>query len=196
MKFILFLLPIIAQGQQLTLSVTSAKVGQPITVSVSLVGSGNVAAAQWALNTPAVAGSFTSVAGKGLSCSTGGCVFSGGTGLTPPGVIASFTMPMPATVVSVTLTGISAADAAGGPVALSAGPSVNITPPNPCDLDGDGKATLADVQLVIDAIVEAMRGGGVSAPTGYDVNGDGFVNVLDAQRVIAAAVSGVCRTGG
>src|SRR6185436_7413228 len=54
-----------------------------------------------------------------------------------------------------------------------------------CDINADGTANVADVQLIIN---EAL---GVTSPL-HDLNHDGFVNVADVQKVINAALGLGC----
>jgi hypothetical protein len=59
------------------------------------------------------------------------------------------------------------------------------TVPSACDLNADGAATIADVQLIVN---EAL---GVT-PAVDDLNGDGTVNVVDVQIVTNAALGKGC----
>jgi hypothetical protein len=54
-----------------------------------------------------------------------------------------------------------------------------------CDLNGDGKVDVGDVQR---AINEALGG----APAVDDLNGDGVVNVVDVQMVMEGVSTGSC----
>jgi hypothetical protein len=54
-----------------------------------------------------------------------------------------------------------------------------------CDLNGDGKVDVGDVQR---AINEALGG----APAVDDLNGDGVVNVVDVQMVMEGVLTGSC----
>jgi hypothetical protein len=58
---------------------------------------------------------------------------------------------------------------------------------NPCDVDGNGIVTLADVSADISQVLNPS-----SCTTG-DVNLDGQCNVIDVQIVVNAATTGVCK---
>jgi hypothetical protein len=58
-----------------------------------------------------------------------------------------------------------------------------------CDLNGDGKVDVQDVQISISSSL------GTSACGNGDLDGSGTCNVIDTQRVIIAALGGACRLG-
>ena len=69
----------------------------------------------------------------------------------------------------------------------------NSTPPPPpprpsCDVNGDGKWTVQDVQTAINQVV------GLSA-CASDINQDGACTVADVQRIVNAVLNGTCVTG-
>jgi hypothetical protein len=74
-------------------------------------------------------------------------------------------------------------------------PQFAITPRNvqtgtpTCDLNGDGKVDVLDVQISISGSL------GTSSCSNGDLDGSGTCNVVDTQRVINAALGGACRLG-
>ncbi len=96
---------------------------------------------------------------------------------------ASFTLGTPYSAAAVTPNSCTSADAQGTIVATACTAGTIRLPP--CDINTDGSANVADVQLIIN---EAL---GVSPPT-HDLNHDGTVNVADVQKVINSALGLGC----
>jgi hypothetical protein len=60
-----------------------------------------------------------------------------------------------------------------------------ITQTDVCNVTGSGSTSVADVQLIINAILGEVLVAG-------DLNGDGVINVIDGQIVIDAALGMGC----
>lgn len=73
-------------------------------------------------------------------------------------------------------------NAADGP-SLSCSIEENVAPDTPGDMNGDGEVTVADVNLLIDAILTSRMN------DEYDFNGDGEINVADVSALINLLLS-------
>ncbi len=62
-------------------------------------------------------------------------------------------------------------------------------PPSPCDLDGDGSISGADVNAAINQVLNPQTCGTA------DLDKNGRCDVIDVQRVVNAVVTGVCKVG-
>ncbi len=65
---------------------------------------------------------------------------------------------------------------------------VVITPLNRCDINGDGRNDITDVQTIVNQVLSG------NPPSSSDINGDGAVNVADVQRVVNAVLGLGCVT--
>lgn len=189
----------------ITLTAAPVRMGGVATITVTLSGaagappSAALAAVQWffparpGLIFPSP-GAATTAAGKGLVCAPTngryGCIVSGGQTVLADGILATITLPAPASPDTFDLVGLLGCNAAGDSpgIAIVSGPPLTIVPINPCDLNGDGTITLLDARNLIDQIEGVL-------PGLSDLNGDGKTDVVDLQRVVNAIVDGVCRTG-
>lgn len=193
------------RAQVVTLTSTTAQVGQPITVTATLSGNPanittGVSALQWLVSFPIGFTATSVVPSKTLQCSSGGCLLTGGASLLGNGALGTFTFPAPSVATPYPLTGLLGTNSAGdkGGISVTPGPLLTITPAppfSPCDLNRDGVTDVGDVKLINDALVQAMTVGGTVAPATMDLDQNGRVDVVDAQRVIAAASGQACRVG-
>lgn len=198
MRVVLMLLcAVVAFGQQLT-TVSSRTTGRPgdtgvITIALAGQTTPQVAALQFTedstgltVQVPVVAG-VAQAAGKIAQCSTQAAricllygvnvtVMENGTVLT-----VGFTIPSGAAggLVRYKITGLVAADGAGGNVPITAPADLVITVLSRFDLTGDGKVDVADINRVVSQII------GNTPVTDCDVNGDTKCDVRDVQMVVA-----------
>lgn len=208
-------LPLMAQPQLALVSpVTQVKVwpaGQPaVAVDVWLSGSAgqNIAAIQFTLTLPpgtsvaATAGSASAAAQKTATCGppTPGtnsvtCVVEGlNTNAYADGDVADLnltfapngTMPVSYAVVP---SGALAASLAGAAVVTGSGSVAAIPVANPCDITGDGKVDIADVQAQVQQAI------GAAPCTTGDLVGQGKCDIVSTERVIDAALGQGCRVG-
>ena len=186
----------------ITYTGSPVKPGQTATVTATLSGGGGMAALQMFFSVPAgttiipTPGAVVVTLSKTLTCAltgTGGtnygCVIAGGANVMTDGVLAVFTIQVPAsaTQFNLTLTNLLGATPFASAVTVTGG-SPLVVLLSPCDANGDGVTNLLDVSNVVDQIT------GVIQPATTDLNGDGKTDVVDLQRVVNA-IGGICRTG-
>lgn len=200
-----FVLSVAALAQTLSLTGPAGRLapGATVTLTLNLAGSTgkNVAALQSSVTiTPAqpiltvAAGAAATAASKAPDCNLAPaagapvCLFIGdNANAWQDGAVATISFTMPATPVSVTLSGAVAADVNGGGVAITAAGPFALNPIT-CDVNGDGKTDSTDEQIQNDSAAGKLT-------TGIDLNGDGVVNAIDAQRVVNAKNGAACRIG-
>lgn len=213
MKKLFLVLPLLlnaAFSQTLTptVSPSSAKPGQTVTVSVSYAaGTANAAALQGqiqvsnpALTVGATApGAASTSATKSVTCnpntSSPLCAVEGMNSNTiGPGVVWTTTYVVPASaspgtaVFSLANTegaAFAASPSVIGVIPVTAGPSSTLTittGPVPDDLNGDGVVNAADVTIAVNQTI------GTAACNTADVNGDSACNIIDVMTVIRAAL--------
>lgn len=182
-------------GQTLTLTgPATARQGQTIPLTLTLANPpASLAAAQWAITLPqgytatAAAGAASSSAAKDLYCNPTWtlCLTVGiNANVYAAGVVATHqvTIPQAAALgqVTIPLTGVLGATLDGDAAVLAAGATAYaVLVTTLCDINGDGKVTLADVLLAITGWLKGI--------VAYDQNGDGVMNVRDVQIVARAA---------
>lgn len=214
---LLFITPGLALAQpQLTLSAptTPARVwptGQPAAaVNVSLTGSAglNIAALQLTLTLPpgtsvvATPGAASTAAQKTFTCGPPAsgtnsvtCVAAGlNTNAYADGDVADLALTfapngtVPAAY-AVVPSGPLSASLAAAVVATTTGAVVGIPVVNPCDITGDGKVDINDVQAQVVQVI------GASACTTGDLVGQGKCDIVSTERVIDAALGQGCKVG-
>lgn len=193
-----------AQTIMLTTTAQSARVGQPIPLSLTFTDatpSSAMAAIQWALS-PAIpltwtAGAASTAAAKTIACSptTSNCIAYGvNQNLLASGVIATtsltipagtptgpYTLSLPAN--SPTVFGLLGATVTGSGIPLPAA-SLTINILSRFDINSDGVVDNSDVSLWIAQIITT----GTCSPL-FDFNGDGLCNVEDIV-ILAGAING------
>jgi len=200
-----------AHAQTITLTgPQNVKPGQTgVVLSVNLSGSAgaNIAALQATLSIPAgftitsssIGASGTS-AGKTLFCNP----------TAPTCILAGLNQTVLADGVLFTVTGTVAASASGSlgfslsnqlgasnaakavSVPIATGPALSLPVISPCDINGDGKVDISDVQAYLNSYILTAT----PANPIVDLNGDGIANIIDVQRIATAGTpGGACVTG-
>lgn len=188
-----------AQTSTFTLSgPTSIVAGNAATVTLGMNGSSgqSIAAVQWTLTLPSgvtmgipAAAPAWSAAGDQAYCNvtSGICMVVGSLTVMADGAIASIPLTIPAATppgtLSLPLTGLLAATPEGNSVGLMSGAPYTLKVLSPCDLNGDGSITVADVQTMINAVL-----GLATCPAGI-----GTCNLAAVVYEIIAAGGGVCK---
>lgn len=212
---LLFLLGAAAAAAQPQLAlvspITPVKVwpaGQPIAVSVTLSGSAgqNIAGVQFSLTLPAgaalvaAAGTASTAAQKSVTCGpkAGNTVTCMGVGINSnvyaDGDVADLTITIPVSGAvpasfAFVPSGAEAAALDSTAIVTAAGAIATVPLANPCDLTGDGKVDLSDLQAFI-----AQATGGSACTTG-DLVGLGKCDIVSAQRIVDAALGQACKVG-
>lgn len=194
-------------------TVKPGQTGVVLSVNLSNSAGANVAAIQATIGLPAgftVTSSSIGAAGtaatKTLYCATTAelCVlaagvsgtaltgaqttFSDGVLWTITGNVASTASGSLAFTISNQVAASSAAKAVG--VTVTAGAALTLPVQSPCDINGDGKVDISDIQAYLNAQVFTVPS------TLIDLNGDGVANIIDVQRIATAATpGGSCITG-
>ena len=164
-------LALVAATVQPTISVAGPASVYPgaasLTIAVSGSAGNNLAGLQFTitlptgmtLGTPVVSPAWAAN-GFSIYCGTAVCVIINVTTITPTvadGTMATIPVNVAATVApgsaSISLTGTLGATGAGLNVTTSAGPAMSMKVLSFCDINGDGVVNLADVTIVIDAII-------------------------------------------
>ena len=216
MRFLLLFASSLISAQTITLSgPATATSGKPFAVSVS-DGTG-WAAESWQLNwtgpldpsglsptsvASTVAGKFTqstvnagsiSTVSAGANCQTSPCQSISNTTITTAGQIATVNLaalPGATGPITLSLTKVVAADATGSAVTVTAGSpiTINVVPPNFCDLDGNGVVDGADLYLQFTWSTQGAPAGRTAAriPTSAGP-------AQDIEIVLIAALGGACR---
>lgn len=166
------------------------------TLAVSGSASQGIVALQWSMGLPAGFAigqptvSSTDPTGDTGTCGVVICLLYGsltaladGTLATIPVAVASTATPGTQTI---PLSGIFAATADGLNVnGLVAGSPLSIKVLSPCDLNGDGVVNVADVQLIVAAIVS-----GAACPVSV---ANGGCSILTLVQEVVAATGGACK---
>lgn len=194
---VLFASGLLAQSITPSTSAT-VKAGSSVPLSIALTppSGTTVSAIGWELTLPAgwtITSSATSVAMKQVFCtapSASRCLVGGYNATAiPTGGIFTGTLNVP-TVATLGLTTLSfsstsASDPTGTGITLTPNTvAVTVTPATPSvyDLNGDGKISIADFKVLIDAYLAKTVAG--------DVNGDGVTDTKDFQLEVNQWVAG------
>lgn len=198
-----------ARAQSLTITgPANVKPGQTgVVLALNLSGSAgaNIAAIQASVTVPAgflITGSAIGAAGttasKTLTCNPTAptCVLAGlnQTALAD-GVLFTLTGTVSATASGPLAFGVTnqlgASNAAKAvSVSVAAGPAFSLPVISACDINGDGRVDISDIQAYLLTQIFA-------APASLiDLNGDGVANIIDVQRIATAGTpGGACVTG-
>jgi len=143
----------------------------------------------------ASAGPQATAAGKSITTSTldGGAIRLLASGLNQNaiagGTVAYATFTVNAAFArgstSLTVSNCAATDASGNSLATGCGAPVPVETPCNCDINGDGKVDVSDVQLIINEALGII-------PAVNDLNHDGVVNIADVQIVINSVLGFGC----
>lgn len=190
MKLLLILLPGLVFSQTLTMNIPgTVRAGSTVTGTISLSGTGSIAAMQWTFSGPAgfaMSSVASTASGKAASCNTTTCLLWGMNQSTiAPGAVATFQLTVPKSAsgnVNLTLNNTIVSSPTGVGVSLTATPFTVSISPAISDLNGDGTTDSVDVQLMITRL---LAGGTCTG----DQNGDGVCNVVDVQLVVNAALA-------
>jgi uncharacterized repeat protein (TIGR01451 family) len=127
---------------------------------------------------------LVSMAGSGWDCPAGGIACTRNdvlaSGASYPAIIVTVNVGF-----GVTLQVTNQVSVSGGGSADAVSNDVTSISPYACDIDGNGPATVADVQLIVDEALGVI-------PAVNDLNGDGMVNITDVQIEINAALGLGC----
>jgi hypothetical protein len=125
-----------------------------------------------------------SMAGTGWICSGATCTYNGvvNPGTTTPQILVTVNPPAGFTG---QITNTAAASGGGATGASVGSDPTTITQTDVCNVTGSGSTSVADVQLIINAILGEVSVAG-------DLNQDGVINVVDAQIGIDAALGMGC----
>jgi hypothetical protein len=171
----------------------TAKPGEKVTLTVQFTGTGNAAAAQWAVVGPegleiaAPVASPALVAAQKLLHSFQGKTLAVGinSNMLPTGAAASYSVTLPDGFADVafSLKDVELVALDGTPVAASTGPDVVIKMIRRADLNGDGRVDSVDLLISVNQIL-----GIAECTPAVDLNGDGKCSLLDAQLLIKEAL--------
>jgi hypothetical protein len=162
---------IVGQQSYYGITVSNAVAATPTTAPISVTES-------------LPAGFSFSMSGTGWTCSGDTCTYNGvvNPGTSTPQILVTVNPPAGFTG---QITNTATASGGGMTGASMGSDPTTITQTDVCDVNGSGSATVADVQLIINAILGEVSVAG-------DLNQDGVVNVVDAQIVIDAALGMGC----
>ncbi len=180
----------------------TAAPGQSISLSLNLTGNltgpdpAAIAGLQWQLQLPtgstASAVPNPAIPSKTLSC-TGDyvtCLFYGqNVTPIPYGLVASYTITIPATAtgsLTIGLTDLVAASAAGTAIPISVAMPYTVRTSDRRDLNNDGKVDALDVNLMA---IEVLAAATNPAACTDDQNADGTCNLLDVFLVLVKAMA-------
>lgn len=181
----------IRQNQQITFNVVlSGSTGQSLAALM-----GTFALPGSLTNVTVTSGPASITAAKSITCGAPGttliCILVGPNQNTyADGVVAVVTGTVSQIgSQSFGFTAAQSATAAAKGVTTSSGNPLSLSvSPLPCDVNGDGSFSAADLSLIAQQITSG------NPPLSSDVNGDGKVDAVDAQRV-ANAIGGSCVVG-
>jgi hypothetical protein len=177
--------------------------GQTVQVPINLTATGTAAAATFQMDlsfdqtkltfTAASAGAQMIAANKNISSTllANGNVRLVATGINQTAIAnglaayATFTLNAQFLLGSTTVTPLNCTSASGLGSALSTACTGATVTAFTCDINGDGKVDVTDVQLLVNEVL------GVTPPVN-DLNHDGVVNVLDLQKLLMAVQGQGC----